>query len=234
MQFSIPLQQGKLVKRYKRFLADILLPSGELVTAHCANSGSMLSLIYPEGPAAISRSLNPDRKLPYTLEMLQVGNHWVGVNTQWPNVLAAEAIAKNLIPGLDGYTTIRREVKYGLNSRIDLLLEHPGRPLTYVEVKNVTTKRDTPAAEFPDAVTARGVKHLQELMLMRREGHRAAMLYIVQRSDCSYFTMADDIDPLYGKVLRQAIKEGVEIFVHQCIVSPEGIEVDRPLDVRLL
>jgi sugar fermentation stimulation protein A len=237
MQFLVPLQQGKLVKRYKRFLTDVALPSGEVITVHCANSGSMLGLLEPGNPVAFSRSLNLERKLPYTLEMVQADGQWVGVNTQWPNVLAAQAITEGLIPALDGYATLRREVKYGANSRIDLLLEHPAEnpdgPMAYVEVKNVTTKRNTPAAEFPDAVTSRGVKHLHELMMMKRQGHRAVMLYMVQRSDCSYFTMADDIDPLYGQTLREAVQEGVEIFAHQCIVSPEGIVVDRALECRL-
>jgi sugar fermentation stimulation protein A len=232
MHFSVPLQQGKLVKRYKRFLTDVELLSGEIITVHCANSGSMLGLLEPGNPVALSTSLNLERKLPQTLEMVQADGQWVGVNTQWPNVLAANAITAGLIPDLDGYATLRREVKYGTNSRIDLLLEHPDRPMAYVEVKNVTTRREKGAAEFPDAVTERGVKHLRELMEMKRQGHRAVMLYIVQRSDCAYFTIADDIDPLYGKTLREAVQAGVETFVYQCLMSPESIVVDKALECR--
>ena len=192
----------------------------------------MLGLKEPGNPVAFSRSLNLERKLPHTLEMVQVDGQWVGVNTQWPNVLAADAITAGLIPDLAGYTSLRREVKYGANSRIDLLLEASNRPMTYVEVKNVTTRRAKGAAEFPDAVTERGVKHLRELMEMKHQGHRAVMLYIVQRSDCDYFTIADDIDPLYGKTLREAVKEGVETFAYQCKMSPESIIVDKALECR--
>jgi sugar fermentation stimulation protein A len=232
MKFPGPLVRGTLVKRYKRFLSDIELDGGEVIVAHCANPGAMLGLNAAGAEVWLSRSANPKRKLAYSWELVRVGNHLVGINTGLPNALVAEAIAAGQIAELRGYGIARREVRYGTNSRIDLLLEEPGRPTCYVEIKNVHLKRG-PAAEFPDCPTARGAKHLRELTEMVNQGHRAVMVYLVQRGDCDYFTVADDLDPLYGRALRQAVEHGVETLCYTCAISLDAIEVGEPLPVRL-
>lgn len=236
MRFPDPLIPGRLVKRYKRFLSDIELEDGSVVTAHCANSGSMLSVKEPGSEVWLSPARNPNRKLKYTWELIRIGEALVGINTAHPNALVEEAVKDGTISELAGYETVRREVKYGKNSRIDLLLEGGGRPTCYVEVKNVTLKRDdTPGglAEFPDAVTARGAKHLVELSDMVAEGHRAVMVYLVQRPDCGRFTVAADIDPAYAEALEAARKAGVEALCYDCRVETDGIEVARPLPLAL-
>ena len=199
MKFPDPLLRGRLIKRYKRFMADVELEDGSVVVAHCANSGSMLSVNEPGAEVWISPARNPDRKLKFTWEMIRIGRTLVGINTSHPNGLVADAIAAGRIPELVGYASLRREVKYGENSRIDILLEKEGPDAgekCYVEVKNVTMKRDlakNAPVEFPDGVTARGAKHLVELGNMVRQGHRAVMMYLVQRTDSPSFVIAADI-----------------------------------------
>lgn len=234
MKFDAPLIKGTLVKRYKRFLADVTLEDGSLVTAHTANSGSMMGCCEPGSEVWLSPAANPNRKLRYTWELVRVDGHLIGINTNHPNVLAEEAIKADLIPELTGYDTVRREVRYGRNSRIDLLLSGPDRPDCYVEVKNVTLFRDG-HAEFPDAVTARGAKHLQELMAMVAEGKRAVMLYMVQRADAGLtaFRVARDIDPVYAASLRTARAAGVEALCYSCSVSTDGIQVAAPLPLAV-
>lgn len=236
MRFPDPLLRGSLIKRYKRFLADVTLDSGETVTAHCANSGSMLSVDTPGAEVWLSPARNPERKLRYTWELIRIGAGLVGINTSHPNALAAEAVGAGAIPELADYATIRREVKYGRNSRIDLLLEGNGRPPCYVEVKNVTLRRGTAPdapAEFPDAVTARGAKHLEELTAMVAAGHRAVMLFMVQREDCTRFTVAGDIDPAYAAALTAARAGGVETLCYGCRLSSEEITVGGPIPLAL-
>lgn len=235
MKFENPLIKGTLVKRYKRFMADVELADGTVVVAHCANSGSMLSVNEPGSTVWISPATNPDRKLKYTWEMIRIGDAMVGINTSHPNRLVADAIADGTIKELDGYASLRREVKYGKNSRIDILLEDDAKPMCYVEVKNVTMRRDlSPGApaDFPDSVTSRGKKHLEELSDMIAEGHRAVMMYLVQRDDADSFTIATDIDPDYADALRKAKKAGVEIVCYDCTLSPEAITINRPLPVE--
>ncbi|MDR6773971.1 sugar fermentation stimulation protein A [Azospirillum sp. BE72] len=245
MRFPTPLLQGRLIRRYKRFLADVLLDGAE-VTAHVPNSGSMIGLNIPGSAVWLSRSDNPNRKLAYTLELVEAAAPWgeglVGVNTGHPNALVAAAIAAGTIRELAGYDRLRREVKYGRNSRIDVLLEDdpakPGaRPPAYVEVKNVHLRRpDGPhgdAAEFPDCVTARGAKHLEEMAAMVAQGCRAVMLYLVQRGDCTHFRTAADLDPAYHDGLRRALDSGVEALCWSCAITPESIELDRTLPIRL-
>lgn len=236
MIFPDSLVRGTLLRRYKRFLADVGLETGETVTAHCANSGSMLSVDAPGSEVWLSPARNPDRKLKYTWELIRVGETLVGINTGHPNTIVAEAVAANEIPELSGYTSARREVKYGRNSRIDLLLEASGQPRCFVEVKNVTLKRengpDRPV-EFPDAVTARGTKHLVELSNMVREGDRAVMMYLVQRDDADWFTLADDIDPAYAQAFRQATATGVEVLCYRCRVSPRDIRISRAIRISV-
>ena len=232
MKFPDPLLRGRLVRRYKRFLSDVELDGGELVTAHCANPGSMIGLAEPGSEVWLSPARNPARKLRYSWEMIRIGEGLVGINTSHPNGIVADAIAAGRVAELAGYGGIRREVKYGRNSRIDLLLEADGRPPCYVEVKNVHLKRGA-GAEFPDSVTARGAKHLVELSDMVAAGARAVMFYLVQREDCDDFAIAGDIDPNYATMLDKALAAGVEAICYCCKLTTEAIELDRPLALEL-
>ncbi len=236
MRFSDPLLHGTLIRRYKRFMADVILYTGETVTAHCPNSGSMLSVDAPGSEVWLSPAINPERKLRYTWEIIRVGDTLVGINTHRPNGLVAEAVAENVIPGLTGYQTIRREVKYGRSSRIDLLLEGPDRPRCLVEVKNVTLKRGDRSdrlVEFPDAVTLRGAKHLVELSEAVAEGSRAVMMFLAQRADGGLLKVAADIDPNYARALEKAVAAGVEVFGYGCSISEDEIKVTGPLEISL-
>ncbi len=236
MKLPSPLFRGTLIKRYKRFLADVTLGNGEDITAHCANSGSMLGLNEAGMEVWLSQSDNPKRKLRYSWEMVRDGDGLVGINTMHPNELVAEAVKAGKIGELAGYSGLRREVRYGKNSRIDILLTDGGRPDCYVEVKSVTLKRGgkrAGRAEFPDAVTARGTKHLGELSDMVAAGSRAVMIYLVQREDCTVFSIASDIDPAYAVALANAIKQGVEVICYACRVTPTEIVVDRSLPTDL-
>ncbi len=229
MKFHAPLVRGTLVQRYKRFMADVVLDTGDAITAHCANSGAMAGLKAPGSVVWLSPAANPDRKLKYSWELIEADGGLVGINTAHPNHIVAEAIRAGAIAPLSGYGTLRQEVKYGRNSRIDILLEDPGKPLCYVEVKNVHLRRDGTLAEFPDAVTERGAKHLVELGDMVEAGHRAAMLYLVQRMDCDRFAIAADIDPAYDRGLRVARERGVEVLCYACKLTTDEIAVDRAL-----
>lgn len=233
MKFATPLIKGQLIKRYKRFLADVTLENGEVVTAHCANSGSMMAVKDEGATVWLSPSDNPKRKLKYTWELIEVEGHCVGINTAHPNALVADAIAQGQIPELAGYAQQKREVKYGQNSRIDVLLSDPDKENCYVEVKNVTLKRGD-SADFPDAVTARGAKHLRELGDMVEQGHRAVMFYLVQRPDCTQMDIARDIDPTYDTALQEALKRGVEVICYQCAVTPQEITITTPLPIAFL
>ena len=226
MRFPDPLIRGRLVRRYKRFLSDVELSTGEQVVAHCANPGSMLGLAEPGAEVWLSPSRNPARKLRYSWELVAAGGGLVGINTGHPNAIVAEALAGDRIPELAGYRNLRREVRYGRNSRIDILLEKDGRPPCYVEVKNVTLKRGAEAAEFPDAVTKRGAKHLAELAEMARSGARAVMFFLVQRGDCARLEIAGDIDPEYQLAFAAALAHGVEAICYDCDVAPEAIELN--------
>lgn len=236
MKFASPLIRGTLVKRYKRFLSDIILETGEEITAHCANPGSMMGLAAPGSTVWLSQSDNPKRKLKYSWELIEVdlgsGPALVGINTAHPNPLVAEAIASGAISELSGYPALRREVKYGVNSRIDILLEKTDLSRCYVEIKNVHLMRESGRAEFPDSVTARGAKHLAELSQMVADGHRAVMLYLIQRGDAESFALARDIDPAYGEAFDAAMQAGVEAIAYACDVTPASIEITRrvPID----
>jgi sugar fermentation stimulation protein A len=230
MRFPRPLVRGVLLKRYKRFLADVRLLDGSETMAHCANPGSMLGLAEPGADIWLLASADAKRKLAWSWELIRVGEHLVGINTGHPNQLAVEAVAAGRIPELRGYPTLRREVGYGRASRVDLLLEAPGRPICYVEVKSVTLRRGR-LAEFPDCVTKRGSKHLAELAAMARDGHRAVMLYVVQRSGCAGFRVAADIDSAYDAAFQEARAAGVEALCYYCRVNPVGIEIEAPLAI---
>ena len=226
-----PLVQGTLVKRYKRFMADVKLRNGHLVTAHCPNSGSMLACCEPGRPAYLSRHNNPKRKLKYTWEIIHMPGSLVGVNTMVPNRLVHAAILADKVEALMGYSSVRAEVRYGKNSRIDLLLEE-GEKRCFVEVKNCTLVKDGIAC-FPDAVTTRGFKHLQELQEQVRMGDRAVMFYLVQRMDAVRFRPADYIDEKYGIELRKAVKNGVEILVYDVSLDLKSIALNRALPFEL-
>lgn len=230
MKFPAPIQKGVLVRRYKRFLADIEL-DGELITAHCANPGAMTG-VKQEGAAVwVSKALNPNRKLGYDWQVIEVGQSRACVNTNLANAITAEAIELGRIAELAGYESLRREVKYGTNSRIDILLEGPRLAPCYVEVKNVTLARHPPISEFPDSRTERGTKHLRELAEMVRQGARAVMFYCVNRTDCTSFDLARDIDVAYGIEFDRARRAGLEILAYSCDIDMDGITLASPLKV---
>jgi sugar fermentation stimulation protein A len=216
-----PLLPGTLIKRYKRFLADVILEDGSTATVHCPNSGSMKGCADPGSRVYISRSSNPGRKYPYTWEMVESDGFWAGINTGRPNYLVREAIENGTVTELQGYETIRPEVAYGEHSRIDLLLESAGERC-FVEVKNVTLVENG-LALFPDAVTIRGQKHLNELMRVVREGDRGIIFFTVQRGDGTTVSPADAIDPEYGRLLRLAMKSGVEALAYRAQITPQQI-----------
>lgn len=238
MRFQAPLIPGRLVKRYKRFLADIVLDSGEAITAHCANPGAMTGLNMPGIRVFLSKSANPARKLAYSWELAEVdfgqGPELVGINTAHPNAIVAEAIAAGVIPELAGYDLIRREVAYGKASRVDMVLTGESRPPCYVEVKNVHLMRRPGLAEFPDSVTARGARHLEELGDMAEAGARAVMVFLIQYGGTERFALARDIDPAYGRAFDRAQARGVEMLAYRCRLTPEGIAVERKVPVAEL
>ena len=247
MEFPEPLIPGRLQRRYKRFLADVVLEAGGAgggaVVAHCANPGSMLGLAEPGSRVWLSPAGNPARKLRWSWELVEVGGcppglmagttTLVGINTGRANALVGEALAAGRIPELAGYDTLRREVRYGANSRVDFLLERAGAPPCHLEVKSVTLMRSGGLAEFPDAVTARGSKHLAELAAVARRGGRAVLLFLVQRADCARVAAAADIDPAYAAALAQAKADGVEIVCYNCRLSPASIALDARLPLAL-
>jgi sugar fermentation stimulation protein A len=217
------------VRRYKRFLADVQLETGEEVTVHIANPGAMTGLAAPGARVWLSRSVSRKRKLPLSWELVEVdfgtGSELVGVNTAYPNALVAEAIAGQAVPELTGYSRVQREVKYGRSSRIDFLLQEPGRPPCYLEVKNVHLMRQTGIAEFPDCVTARGSKHLDELATIATTGARAVLLFLIQISSASRFALARDIDPTYAEGFSRARAQGMEAIAYRCSVGKLGVEI---------
>lgn len=233
MRFPAPLIPATLIKRYKRFLADVRLDGGELVTVHVANPGAMTGLAEPGARVWLSKSDKAGRKLAYSWELVEVdlgaGRELVGVNTAHPNALVAAALAAGAIPQLAGYATVRREVKYGANSRVDFLLQAPARPPCYVEIKNVHLMRQPGLAEFPDAVTARGAKHLEELANVVRGGARAVLLFLIQIGSAARFALARDIDPRYGAAFDRAHSAGVEALALRCNLDCSGIEVAGPV-----
>jgi sugar fermentation stimulation protein A len=224
MQFLQPLIAGTFIKRNKRFLADIILQNGKHITAHCPNSGTMKSCLQQGWEVRLSYHEGKNRKLPYTLEMIHNGKCWIGINTLIPNRIAEEAIKAGMIKEISGYTEIRREQRYGKNSRIDLLLKKE-KETCFVEIKNVTLLENDGCYYFPDAVTERGRRHLTELMAMVQAGHRAVALFIVQRKDGSIFKPAVHIDPFFARTLSAANQQGVEVLVYRAEVSPEKIEI---------
>jgi sugar fermentation stimulation protein A len=221
IDFPEKLVSGRLIKRYKRFLADVTLDNGEVITAHCTNSGSMKSCLEEGAEVYLSPVNDPNRKTKFTWEMIKINNNWVGINTSTPNRLALEYVKNNVIQGLQGYTSVKREVTFG-DSRFDLFAENE-KEKCFIEVKNVTLKEGE-FALFPDAQTTRGQKHLETLIAVKKSGIRAVMLYIIQRTDVGVFSPAWSIDPTYSTILQRAYNEGVEIIPFQVKISPTGIE----------
>lgn len=230
MKFQTKLIRGKLIKRYKRFLSDVELENGEIVIAHCTNSGAMTSCIEEGAPVYLSPAADPKRKTKYTWEMIFINNGWVGINTMVPNKLAYDAIVDGSIDKLKGYSIVKREVTFE-DSRFDIYCENADEKC-FVEVKNVTMKVGD-SALFPDAVTTRGRKHLETLISVKKQGMRAVMLYVIQRMDVYDFGPATNIDPEYAISLKKAIDNGVEIIAVQAKVSPEGITIDKELPVLI-
>ena len=250
MDFLQPLVRGQLVQRYKRFFADVVLEDGTELTAHCPNPGAMLGVNTPGLPVWLSRSDDPKRKLAHTLELVETDDGFVGVNTMHPNRLVAEALAAGTLPEVAGYAVHRREVKYGVGSRVDFLLEDPQHPpgwleetnvqrknaaplrpdhRVWLEVKNVHLMRTPGLAEFPDCVAARSLKHLRELEAMVAEGDRAVALFVVQRTDCEAFSACHELDPAFARGLDQAAASGVEVLIYACDVHIGGIRLTRRL-----
>lgn len=235
MRFEKPLIPAKLLRRYKRFLADVELATGEQITVHVANPGAMTGLAEPGTPVWLSKSDNPARKLAHSWELVEVdlggGRELVGINTAYPNLIVAEAIAEGCIRELAGYERVRREVKYGRNSRVDFVLEGADRAPCYLEVKNVHLMRRPGLAEFPDSVTARGARHLDELAAMVRADNRAVMLFLVQIASATGFTLARDIDPAYGLAFDRARQAGVEAIAYRCAIAHHAIVVTGPVPI---
>lgn len=231
MLFPTPLQPARLIRRYKRFLADVLLPDGSTALAHCPNPGAMLGL----GEPGMNIWLKPGSgKLAWGWVLTEIPDNGalVGIDTTLPNRLVAEALQAQGIPELTGYAEIRPEVAYGSNSRVDFRLAGPGRAPAYLEVKNVHLSRRDGLAEFPDCVTARGAKHLRELAAEARRGNRAVMLFLVQRPDCRHFRLAEDCDPGYAAAFREARKAGIEALCYDCSVTQQGIALRRALPIE--
>lgn len=235
MRFETPLIPATLIRRYKRFLADVVLPDGSEITVHVANPGSMLGLVTPGSRVFLSKSKSTTRKLPFSWELVEVdfGNapELVGVNTGYPNRIVAEALTAGLLPELHAYKSVRREVKYGKASRVDFLLEQGGQPPCYLEVKNVHMMRKSGRAEFPDCVSARAAKHMNDLGDEVERGARAFVVFLVQIGSAGSFSLARDIDPTYGKAFDRALSRGVEARALVCRVTPEEIAAIRAIPV---
>lgn len=233
--YELPeMSRGKLVKRYKRFLADVVLDNGETVTVHCPNSGSMKGCAVPGSPVWLSTSDNPKRKYPMTWELIKTPESLIGINTIVPNRLVKQAVENDLIEELSGYDGVRSEVKTSAHTRLDLMLESSSGSRCYIEIKNCTLVENG-VAMFPDAVTTRGQKHLEELQVLAKKGHRAVIFYLIQRMDAKVFRPADEIDRAYGNKLRQAVESGVEIIVKDTHISESVIQLGKsiPADLSL-
>lgn len=226
------LFRGKLVRRYKRFLADVELEDGRVVTAHCANSGRMTTCSQPGRPVYVSFHDNPRRKLKYTWQLIRMPGAWVGVNTLVPNRLVAQTIRNGNLPNLSGYQRVTAEVRVNTHTRLDLKLEATARRDCYIEIKNCTLVEAT-CAMFPDAPTVRGQKHLTVLEQLIRAGARAVIFFLVQRTDARVFSPADQVDPEYGRLLRRALKAGVEILAYDVRIDLDRIALHQPLPVHL-
>ena len=231
MNFNSKLISGLFIKRYKRFFVDVKIGS-KVVTAHCPNTGSMLGLLKKNNKVWLTRSDDPNRKLKYTLEIIQDNKSKVGVNTHLTNKIVLSALKLNLINEFKNNTNVKTEVKFNKNTRFDFLLNEK-KTKTFIEVKNVTLSRKPGIAEFPDAVTERGFKHISELINAKREGYKSYILFVVQRNDCKYFKIASDIDAKYSKLIKEAVKKKINILCYDCKFSSKGIKLNKPLKILI-
>ena len=231
MDFENKLISGLFVKRYKRFFVDVKI-NDQVVTAHCPNTGSMYGLLKKDNKVWLSKSNNPNRKLKYTLEIIEDQNVKVGVNTHSTNKIVYHALKNNLIKELKKYTEIKPETKFGKNTRFDFLIMNK-ESKAFIEVKNVTLSREKKKAEFPDAVTSRGLKHIKELTNAYKKGYKIFILYVIQRDDCNYFTIAKDIDIDYAKALTKAMKNNLNILCYDCKFSSKGIKLNKKIKIKI-
>ena len=231
MNFENKLISGLFVKRYKRFFVDIKI-NNKIITAHCPNTGSMYGLLKKGNKVWISKSNNPNRKLKYTLEIIEDKNSKVGVNTHSTNKIVHHALQNNLIDEFDNVSKIKTEIKFGLNTRFDFLVSNK-KQKAFIEVKNVTLSRDKALAEFPDAVTTRGLKHINELIKASKENYKVFILYLIQRNDCKSFTIAKDIDPNYANALSKAVKNNLKILCYDCKFSSKGIKLNNKIKFNI-
>jgi sugar fermentation stimulation protein A len=231
MNFNSKLISGLFIKRYKRFFVDVKIGS-KVVTAHCPNTGSMLGLLKKNNKVWLTRSDDPNRKLKYTLEIIQDNKSKVGVNTHLTNKIVLCALKLNLINEFKNNTNVKTEVKFNKNTRFDFLINEK-KTKTFIEVKNVTLSRKPGIAEFPDAVTERGSKHISELINAKKEGYKSYILFVVQRNDCKYFKIASDIDAKYSKLIKEAVKKKINILCYDCKFSSKGIKLNKPLKILI-
>lgn len=231
MQFESPLSEATFLRRYKRFLADFRLDDGTLLTAHCPNPGSMKSCLAPGSRAWLTKSNNPQRKLAYTWQLAEVSKSLIFVNPSLANDVVVDAIRAGRIRELGRYERLQREVRLHTGSRIDIVLH--GQQTTYVEVKNVTLELERGRCAFPDSVTARGARHLRELLRLAQEGHRCVLFYCVGRQTALSVEPADAIDPMYGRALREAVRGGVRVIAYRCRFGRQGVDLEHEVEVRL-
>lgn len=232
MRFDEPLIEGTLIRRYKRFFADVKLNNGEEVTVHCANSGSLMSCSDPGSKVLLSPHVDPRKKLKHQLEIVYAGKTPVGIHTGRPSSVIVEALGHAKIAELSGYATLRRQVKYGRDNHIDIYLEGNGLRPCYIEVKNVTLAHED-IAYFPDALTEKGIRELADLVTIVREGNRAMVIFVAQRADVEWFRPADHIDPEYAQAFRDAVARGVEATCYRSKITRKGIEIDKRLPIDL-
>jgi len=231
MNFENKLISGLFIKRYKRFFVDVKI-NNQIIIAHCPNTGSMYGLLKKGNKVWISKSNNPNRKLKYTLEIIEINNSKVGVNTHATNKIVHHALQNNLIEELDNILEIKPEIKFGLNTRFDFLVTDK-KHKTFIEVKNVTLSRKKTLAEFPDAITTRGLKHINELIKASKKNYRIFILYLIQRDDCKSFTIAKDIDPNYAIALSKAVKNKLKILCYDCKFSSKGIKLNNKIKLKI-
>ena len=231
MNFKKKLISGELIKRYKRFFVDVKIDN-KTVTAHCPNTGSMMGLLEKGNKVWLSKSDNPKRKLKYTLQVIESNGSKVGVNTHLTNKIALDAIYKSKIQNFKNYDFVKQEIKFGNNTRFDLLLTKKNKKI-FIEVKNVTLSRLKGIAEFPDAITSRGQKHIQELLNANKQGYNIYLLFVIQRDDCNKLKIAKDIDPKYCDLLTKAVKKNLNILCYDCKFSTKGIKLNRKINFKI-
>ncbi len=231
MNFENKLISGVFIKRYKRFFVDVQV-EGKVVTAHCPNTGSMRGLLKEDNKVWLSKSNNPKRKLKYTLQIIEDNGSKVGVNTHLTNKIVFHGLKNSLIREFDKNIVIKPEVKFGVNTRFDFLITKKNFK-AFIEVKNVTLSRKSKIAEFPDAITSRGAKHIAELIKANKKGYEIYIIFIIQREDCNQFTIANDIDPEYSELLSKAIKKNLKILCYDCKFSPKGIKVNKKIKIKI-